>query len=99
MTVFSKRLQKVAKDPSIFEQYGRGVERESLRYTSDGHLALTPHPKALGSALTNRWVTTDFSESLLEFITPVSHSVNGVISQLSDVHHFTQKKLNGEKFV
>lgn len=97
MTVFSKRLQKVAKDPSIFEQYGRGVERESLRYTSDGHLALTPHPKALGSALTNRWVTTDFSESLLEFITPVSHSVNDVISQLSDVHHFTQKKLDGEK--
>ncbi|MBD1555379.1 glutamate--cysteine ligase [Vibrio sp. S9_S30] len=97
MTVFSERLQKVAKDPSIFEQYGRGVERESLRYTSDGHLAQTPHPKALGSALTNRWVTTDFSESLLEFITPVSHSVSDVIHQLSDVHHFTQKKLDDEK--
>ncbi len=85
MTVFSKRLQKVAKDPSIFEQYGRGVERESLRYTSDGHLALTPHPKALGSALTNRWVTTDFSESLLEFsnfINYVSHDLVFVLLNL-----------------
>ncbi|BCL71218.1 glutamate--cysteine ligase [Vibrio nigripulchritudo] len=97
MTVFTERLQKVAQDPSIFEQYGRGVERESLRYTPDGHLALTPHPYELGSALTNDWVTTDFSESLLEFITPVSHSVKTVLNQLSDVHHFTQKKLDGEK--
>ncbi len=27
------------------------------------------HPKALGSALTHKWITTDFAEALLEFIT------------------------------
>ena len=47
----------------------RGVERETLRVTPDGQLATTPHPAVLGSALTNEQITTDYSESLLEFIT------------------------------
>ena len=47
----------------------RGLEKESLRVTPDGHLAQTPHPAALGSALCHPWITTDYSESLLEFIT------------------------------
>ena len=39
----------------------RGVEKESLRVDRDGRLALTPHPEALGSALTHPCITTDFS--------------------------------------
>ncbi|AYV21757.1 MULTISPECIES: glutamate--cysteine ligase [Vibrio] len=97
MTKFAARLDQVAKDQTIFKQFGRGVERESLRYTDDGHLATTPHPEALGSALTNEYITTDFSESLLEFITPVSRDVDTLINQLSDIHHFTQTKLGNEK--
>ncbi|MGF1752742.1 glutamate--cysteine ligase [Vibrio makurazakiensis] len=97
MTDFAARLKQVANNPSTFSQFGRGVERETLRYTEEGHLASTPHPKALGSALTNEWVTTDFSESLLEFITPVSQDVPTLLNQLSDIHHFTQTKLEGEK--
>ena len=57
------------------------------------HLALTPHPQTLGSALTNQWITTDFSESLLEFITPVSNDVDVLLNQLKDVHHFTMTKM------
>ena len=44
----------------------RGIEKESLRAQADGALALTPHPEALGSALTNPHITTDFSESQVE---------------------------------
>ena len=36
----------------------RGIEKESLRATSAGALALTPHPAALGSALTHPHITT-----------------------------------------
>ena len=50
----------------------RGIEKESLRITTDGTLAQTPHPAALGSALTHPYITTDYSEALLEFITPPS---------------------------
>ncbi|WCE29244.1 glutamate--cysteine ligase [Vibrio sp. SCSIO 43137] len=98
MTNFSSRLNKVAKNPHSFTQFSRGVERETLRYTPGGKLASTPHPEGLGAALTNKWITTDFSESLLEFITPVSSSVDELLGQLSDIHHFTQKQSGEEKF-
>ncbi|WP_413283757.1 glutamate--cysteine ligase [Vibrio sp. MA40-2] len=97
MTNFSSRLQKVAKNPENFTKIGRGVEREALRYTLNGNLALTPHPERLGSALTNKWITTDFSESLLEFITPVSSDVEELIGQLSDIHHFSLNAMGQEK--
>ena len=50
----------------------RGFERECLRVDAAGKLAQTPHPQALGSKLTHPWITTDYSEALLEFITPPS---------------------------
>lgn len=98
LTNFSKRLQRVANKADNFKQFSRGVERETLRYSLGGRLADTPHPKGLGAALTNRWITTDFSESLLEFITPVSTSITETMDQLADIHHFTQTQMNGEKF-
>ena len=54
----------------------RGLERETLRVNADGSLATTGHPKALGSALTHKWITTDFAEALLEFITPVEGDID-----------------------
>lgn len=97
MTNFSSRLQRVANNPDNFTHIGRGIERETLRYTLEGKLALSPHPKGLGSALTNKWITTDFSESLLEFITPVSSDVEELLGQLSDIHHFTLGEMGDEK--
>ncbi len=97
MTDFAARLEKVASNPEVFKQFGRGVERETLRYCQDGRLATTSHPKGLGSAFTNQWITTDFSESLLEFITPVSHEIPELMAQLKDIHHFTQSKMGEEK--
>ncbi len=97
MTNFSLRLERVAQNPDNFTKIARGVEREALRYTLNGRLAQTRHPSGLGSALTNKWVTTDFSESLLEFITPVSNDVEKLLGQLSDIHHFTVKEMGEEK--
>lgn len=48
----------------------RCIEKESLRVTPDGMIAFTPHPRALGSALTHPEFTTDYSEALIELITP-----------------------------
>ncbi|WP_261815943.1 glutamate--cysteine ligase [Vibrio gallicus] len=97
MTSFNSRLQQVASNKQVFSQFGRGVERETLRYNPGGYVATTPHPVTLGSPLTNKWITTDFSESLMEFITPVSHDISTLLSQLKDIHHFTHSKLNGER--
>ncbi len=48
----------------------RGLEREGLRVTRAGRIASSAHPRALGSALCNPHITTDFSEALLELVTP-----------------------------
>ncbi len=65
----------------------RGIEKESLRARTDGQLALTPHPVALGSALTHPHITTDYSESQLELITGVHGSVEACLRELTHIHH------------
>ncbi|OBT17315.1 glutamate--cysteine ligase [Vibrio sp. UCD-FRSSP16_10] len=97
MTIFSQRLNQIAANKQVFTQYGRGVERETLRYKADGQIATTPHPESLGSPLTHQWITTDFSESLMEFITPVSHDIPTLLSQLQDIHHYANSKLDQEQ--
>ncbi|MFK7977858.1 MAG: glutamate--cysteine ligase [Halioglobus sp.] len=74
----------------------RGIEKESLRITPDGKLAQTSHPKSLGSTLTHGSITTDYSEALMEFITPVSTSVQGSIQTLENIHSFVQQNLDEE---
>jgi glutamate--cysteine ligase len=74
----------------------RGIEKESLRTRADGALALTPHPPALGSALTNPRITTDFSESQLELITAVHDSVEGCLAELHEIHRFVYRAIGDE---
>ncbi|WP_121370686.1 glutamate--cysteine ligase, partial [Pseudomonas aeruginosa] len=73
-----------------------GIERECLRVDSDGKLALTPHPRALGSTLTHPQITTDYSEALLEFITPTETDVADTLGDLERIHRFASSKLDGE---
>ena len=74
----------------------RGIEKESLRALPGGGLALTPHPKALGSALTHPHITTDYSESQLELITGVHATVEGCLEELTQVHQYTYRALGDE---
>ena len=67
----------------------RGIEKESLRVSPTGVLSHTGHPQALGSTLTNPCITTDFSESLLEFITPAYERIEDCLSMLEGIHRFT----------
>lgn len=74
----------------------RGLEKESLRVTRDGHVAQTPHPAALGSALCHPWITTDYSEALLEFVTPPHFEIQPVLDCLHDIHCYTYQNLDSE---
>lgn len=80
----------------FFAQFNRGLEREALRIDESGKLSQFDHPSALGAALTNHYVTTDYSESLLEFITPVESDIETSLAQLRDVQKFTYQHINGE---
>lgn len=74
----------------------RGIEKESLRVTADGRLAKTPHPRALGSALTHPYLTTDYSEALLEFVTPPLETNWESLRMLCNLHAFVHGALDSE---
>jgi glutamate--cysteine ligase len=98
-TCFDARV-KALKSPEFLaslKDIKRGVEREALRINPNGTLAQTPHPKPLGSALTHESITTDFSESLLEFITPPEASSAKTVAQLQDIHRFVADNIEEEQ--
>lgn len=74
----------------------RGYERECLRVDRTGQLAKTLHPATLGSKLTHPWITTDYAEALLEFITPPSTEPGFALKFLTDIHRFSAQQLGGE---
>ncbi|MDI9246469.1 glutamate--cysteine ligase [Marinobacter sp. CHS3-4] len=78
--------------------FRKGVEKEGLRVDRNGFIAQTPHPKALGSALTHPRITTDYSEALLELITPVFDNTSDMLASLRDIHAFVQMNLGDELF-
>ena len=95
---FNTRLKLFSHSnkPSLTE-IQRGIEKESLRITPTGKLALTRHPAGLGSALTHPYITTDFSEALLELITPVSSSIDATLDCLDRVHRKVYSELEEEQ--
>jgi len=95
---FEKRLGSLvnAREPGVLQNGLKGVERESLRVLADGHIAHTAHPAALGSALTNEHITTDFSEALIELVTPAFTSSWELLQYLCDLHQFVYRRLGDE---
>src|SRR4029450_6091831 len=74
----------------------KGVEKESLRVGPDGQISQRPHPTALGSALTNENLTTDYSEALIELVTPPFHQTWELVQYLCDLHQFVYRHLEDE---
>ena len=93
----SQALSWLEKHPQALKGIQRGLERETLRVNADGSLATTGHPEALGSTLTHKWITTDFAEALLEFITPVDGDIDHMLTLLRDVHRYTARQLGDER--
>ena len=74
----------------------RGIERETLRASPNGYLSTHPHFKGLGSALTNPNITTDFSESQIEFVTPAFSDAHNALDYLRDIHNFSYGQISDE---
>ena len=91
-----EKIEHAGATPAL-RKIRRGVEKESLRVDANGTLSQLPHPPGLGSPLTHPSITTDYSEALLEFITPVEESVAGVLNQLEKTHRFAYQHLHQER--
>ena len=83
-------------EPKIIQGGRKGVEKESLRVTPEGRIAQTPHPAALGSALTHENITTDFSEALIELVSPTFTTSWELLQYLLDLHQFVYQHMGDE---
>ena len=93
-----ERIPRIADGDSagVLRDACVGLEKESLRVDPSGYIALTEHPRALGSALTHPHITTDFSEALIEFVTPPFTNPADTIHFLHDLHVFAYQHLGDE---
>ncbi len=91
---FDERLQRLSNQ--ALAERRLGLEKESLRVSHDGRLAATGHPQALGAALTHPWITTDYSEALIELVTPPMSESWEVLQFLVDLHQFVYEHIGDE---
>lgn len=75
-----------------------GIEREGLRCDASGNLALTLHPEIFGEKLSNPYITTDFSESQLELITPAFTHLEETYNFLSALYDIAAMEI-GEEYI
>ena len=74
-----------------------GLEKEHVRCKTDGHLAMTPHPEALGNKADHPFITTDFSESQVEMITPPMDSLMEAHGFMTTLHQIVLQALPADE--
>ena len=89
----------LASLPAKSLHFVRGIEKEGLRVTSDAHISQTDHPKGLGSALMHPHITTDYSEALLEFITPAMSDDADPLAFLRDLQQYAYTKMDQDELI
>ncbi|MDC1106905.1 hypothetical protein OAT16_09385, partial [Prolixibacteraceae bacterium] len=86
MEQWLKNINKQA--PGLLLEGLFGIEKEALRVDKDGRLSLLSHPALLGDKSTHPFITTDFSESQIELISPPMSTIReafGFIHTAQDV--------------
>lgn len=73
-----------------------GIERETMRIDQQGLIASTAHPKSLGLAFTNQYITTDFAESLIELVSPTFTDSADLMRWLRGLHSFVAQNIGDE---
>lgn len=96
MSLSQNHIKKLASNLTLLSDIRRGVEKEGLRVNTDSFLSATSHPRALGSALCNEHVTTDYAEALLELITSPRQSAEELHTELTHVHQFVAQNISDE---
>jgi len=73
-----------------------GIEKENIRVDKRGNMAQTPHPKVFGNKAKHPYITTDFSESQIEMITPPLPDIKQAIGFLETIHDIVSLELKDE---
>jgi glutamate--cysteine ligase len=73
-----------------------GIEKENIRVDETGNLSLTAHPKVFGNKRKHPYITTDFSESQIEMITPPLPDIKQALGFLETLHDVISLELENE---
>ena len=92
-----KNLLRLSSDEILAGSFG--IEWESLRAKEDGKLSLTPHPAIFGDKLTNPVITTDFSESQIEIITPTFDTIDEAYDTFSLLADLVNASLPDDEYL
>ena len=92
-----ENLLKLSSDEILAGSFG--IEWESLRAKEDGKLSLTPHPAIFGDKLTNPVITTDFSESQIEIITPTFNTIDEAYDTFSLLADLVNASLPDDEYL
>ena len=89
------------KDKGFFDELiiKRGIEKEFFRVDSDGFISKNSHPKSLGSALKNKYITTDFAEAQVELVTPTFEDIDELYDFLHSLHVFVAKNIDKDEML
>ena len=92
--ILNKKLNDL-KDIGFFDNLiiERGIEKEFFRIDTEGNISEKSHPNSLGSALTNKFITTDFADAQLELVTPIFEDLDELYDFLYSLHVFSAKNL------
>ncbi|MEE9425859.1 MAG: glutamate--cysteine ligase [Methylococcales bacterium] len=96
--IFAKRISTIANSGHADQLLKglKGIEKENLRLNADGLISQLPHPETLGAALTHPNITTDYSEALIEMVTPAFEDITETLAFLRDTHQFVYQNIGDE---
>ena len=77
----------------------RGIEKEFFRVDSGGFISKRPHPISLGSALKNKYITTDFAEAQVELVTPTFEDIDELYDFLFSLHVYVAKNIDSDEML
>lgn len=95
----TKKMMTQEKVKPFLLQARYGIEKESQRVTLDGDLVQTDHPTSVGNRSFHPYIQTDFSETQLELITPVTESVDEVLAYLEAIHDVAQRSMPNDEMM
>jgi len=98
--ILNKKLNDL-KNVGFFDNLiiERGIEKEFFRIDPKGNISKKSHPNSLGSALTNKFITTDFAEAQLELVTPTFEDIDELYDFLYSLHVFSAKNLKNDEML
>ncbi len=83
------KLFEENRQHELFLHSKHGLEKECLRVNNIAELSQQPHPNFMGSSLTHPYISTDFSEAQLEFITSTFNNEKKAIQHLKNLQKYT----------